>query len=309
MARRRRDYYEVLGVPSNASEQDIKRAFRELARRYHPDVNPNDPSAADRFREINEAHSVLSDASARKRYDRFGHADGSDGASGFSSVVDAAQEVINDVLRRRKNKQRGRTLRYSLEVSFEEAAFGCTKSIALPQPSNTAGREGGSAIREVTVVVPAGTNDGAIRVLHGEGEPGALGGAPGDVEVAVRVRPHATFVRHGQHVQSVLRLPFTDVALGCVADVLTLDGTVKMRVPEGTQPGQVLRLRGKGIPQNAGAAAARGDHLVEIAVVVPTSLSPQQRELLVAFAQASGGHPVLPVKLSLIDRMRALLDD
>jgi molecular chaperone DnaJ len=132
MARKKRDYYDVLGVNRSASDIEIKRAFRELARKYHPDVNPDAADAGEKFREINEAHSVLSDAETRTRYDRFGHADGSAEFAGFGAVVDAAQEVFNDVLRRRKTKQRGRDLRYTLEVTFEEAAFGCSKSISIP---------------------------------------------------------------------------------------------------------------------------------------------------------------------------------
>src|SRR5678815_1537147 len=131
MAKRKRDYYLILGVDRNASEGDIKRAFRELARKHHPDVNPHD--AGEAFREINEAYAVLSDRDSRARYDRWGHPD--DGGSGFGAVVDAAQEMINEVLRRRRGKQKGRDLRYTLEVTFEEAAFGASKTIQVPDES------------------------------------------------------------------------------------------------------------------------------------------------------------------------------
>src|SRR5262245_47526000 len=151
MAKRKRDYYLVLGVDRNASEAEIKRAFRELARKHHPDVNP--PDAGEAFREINEAYAVLSDKDARARYDRWGHAD--DGGSGFGAVVDAAQEMINEVLRRRRGKQKGRDLRYTLEVSFEEAAFGCSRSIQIP--------DGEGRLRDFTVVVAAGSNEGAVK--------------------------------------------------------------------------------------------------------------------------------------------------
>ena len=127
MARRKRDYYDVLGVSRTASDADLKRAFRELARRFHPDVNASDEG--ERFREINEAYAVLSDKEARARYDRWGHADDSGG--GLSAVVDAAQEIINDMFRRRRGKQKGKDARYTLEVTFEEAAFGVSKTIAL----------------------------------------------------------------------------------------------------------------------------------------------------------------------------------
>src|SRR5512143_3733347 len=123
MAKRKRDYYSVLGVDRTATENDIKRAFRELARQHHPDINPHDEG--ERFREINEAYAVLSDRESRARYDRWGHPD--DGSSGLGAVVDAAQEMIKDVLRRSRSKQKGRDLRYTLEVTFEEAAFGASK--------------------------------------------------------------------------------------------------------------------------------------------------------------------------------------
>src|SRR5688500_1791431 len=143
MARKKRDYYAVLGVSRDASEAEIKRAFRDLARKHHPDVSPDD--GGERFREINEAYTVLSEKDSRSRYDRWGHAD--DGNSGLSAVVDAAQEIINDVFRRRRGKQKGRDIRYTLEISFEEAAFGASKPITIPTSADA------SNPREVTVVV------------------------------------------------------------------------------------------------------------------------------------------------------------
>jgi molecular chaperone DnaJ len=160
MARRKRDYYAVLGLTKDASEAEVKRAFRELARKHHPDVNPRDSGEA--FREINEAYAVLSDPEGRARYDRWGH--GGEDSGGLGAVVDAAQEMINEILRRRRHKQKGADLRYTLEVTFEEAAFGAEKTI----------RVGG---REHAVVVPAGTKEGLLKTLKGEGDPGK-GGAP-----------------------------------------------------------------------------------------------------------------------------------
>lgn len=306
MARRKRDYYDVLGVPKDASEADIKRAFRELARKFHPDVNPDRPDAGEKFREINEAHAVLSDASQRARYDRWGHSDGSSDVSGFGAVVDAAQEVINDVLRRRKVKQRGRDLRYTLEISFEEAAFGCSKTITIPQ---TAADGQPSSSREFTVVVPVGSKDGGVKLIRGEGEPGRGGGASGDLNVVVRVREHPSFRREGFDVRSAQAVSFSDAALGGVIEVTTIDGPVKMRLPEGSQPGRLFRVRGKGVPHGPGKQAQRGDHLVEITITVPTSLTPRQRELIEELGRSAGElRPVAP-KRGLIDRMRSLLDD
>jgi molecular chaperone DnaJ len=307
VARRKRDYYEVLGVRKDASDSDIKRAFRELARKHHPDVNPDQSDGGERFREINEAHTVLSVTASRTRYDRWGHTDGSADSGGFGAVVDAAQEVINDVLRRRKVKQRGRDLRYTLEITFEEAAFGCSKTISIPVQSGEPGAD--TAAREFTVVVPVASKDGGVKMIRGEGERGRAGGSAGDLHVIVRVREHERFRRDGFDVKSAQSVSFTDAALGGVIEVATIDGPVKMRLPEGTQPGRLFRVRSKGIPHGPGRQAQRGDHLVEIAVTVPTNLSPRQRELIEELSRSSGEiRPVAP-KRGLIDRMRSLLDD
>ncbi len=303
MARRKRDYYVVLGVSRDAGDADIKRAFRELARQHHPDVNPDD--GGERFREINEAYAVLSDREGRARYDRWGHPD--DGASGLSAVVDAAQDIINDVFRRRRAKQKGKDIRYTLEVTFEEAAFGADRTITLPAPVT----DPASRRRELTIVVPPGMKDGTVKTLRGEGEPGRGGAAAGDLHVLIRIAEHANFRRDGVDVRSDHTISFAQAALGAVIDVLTLDGAVKMRIPEGTQPGRVFRIRGRGIPQAAGKNAPRGDHLVEIQVEVPTELTPRQRELIEELARSAGEPPVLggPPRKGLLDRVRSLLDE
>jgi molecular chaperone DnaJ len=296
VAKRKRDYYVVLGVDRSASEADIKRAFRELARKLHPDGNPAD--AGERFREINEAYAVLSDRDTRARYDRWGHGD--DGASGLGAVVDAAQEMINDVLRRRRGKQRGRDLRYTLEVTFEEAAFGASKVIQVPE---------GEKARDFTVVIPAGTKDGAVKLIKGEGEPGRGGALAGDLNVIVRIADHGVFRRDGLDVHSDHAISFTQAALGAILDLPTLDGSVKMRIPEGTQPNRVFRIRGRGIPQAGGKNAPRGDHLVHVIVEVPTELTPRQRELLEELARATGEARPEPQRKRLLDRVRSLLDE
>jgi DnaJ-class molecular chaperone len=298
VARKKRDYYDVLGVSRDASEAELKRAFRELARKYHPDVNATD--GGEQFRAINEAYAVLSDKDARARYDRWGHAD--DGAGGFSAVVDAAQEIINDMFRRRRGKQKGRDARYTLEVTFEEAAFGASKTIQL------AATEGRPA-RELTVIVPPGVKDGTVKKIDGEGEPGKGGAAAGDLHVHVRVADHAMFRREGDDVRSEHVITFSQAALGAVIDVPTLDGDVKMKVPEGTQPGAVFRIRGRGIPHAAGKAAPRGDHLVTVQIAVPTELTQRQRELIEELARTTGEERPLVVRKGLIDRVRALLEE
>jgi molecular chaperone DnaJ len=302
MARRKRDYYVVLGVTREASEAEIKRAFRELARQHHPDVNPTD--GGERFREINEAYAVLSEKESRARYDRWGHPD--DSAGGLSAVVDAAQEIINDVFRRRRGKQKGRDIRYTLEVTFEEAAFGASRTISVPDESVTPPRS-----RELTVVVAPGTKDGTLKTLRGDGEPGKGGAVAGDLHVSIRVAEHAVFRRDGLDVRSEQAITFTQAALGAVIDVATLDGPVKMRIPDGTQPGRVFRIRGRGIPQAAGKTAPRGDHLVHVQVDVPTELTARQREVIEELARVLGEQQQLPpaAKRGLLDRVRSLLDE
>jgi DnaJ-class molecular chaperone len=300
MAKRKRDYYEVLGVDRSATESDIKRAFRELARKHHPDVNPKGDEA---FREINEAYAVLSDREHRARYDRWGHPE--DSTSGFGAVVDAAQEMINEVLRRRRGKQKGRDLRYTLEVTFEEAAFGVSKTIQVP--------DGEGKTRDFTIVVPAGSKEGTVKLFRGEGEKGKGGAAPGDLHVIVRVAEHAKFRRDGIDVHSDHAITFAQAALGAIIDLPTLDGPVKMRVPEGTQPGRVFRIRARGIPQASGKNAPRGDHLVHIQVEIPTELTPRQRQLIEELARERGDQGALPPgeapKKGLMDKVRSLLEE
>jgi molecular chaperone DnaJ len=298
MAKRKRDYYVILGLTKDASEADIKRAFRELARKHHPDVDPADGGEA--FREINEAYAVLSDHDARARYDRWGH--GGDDGGGFGAVVDAAQEMINEVLRRRRHKQKGVDLRYTLEITFEEAAFGVEKAIRIP--------DGKGGLRDLTIIVPAGSKDGTLKLLKGEGEPGKNNAPAGDLHVNVRVAEHAVFRRDGLDVHSDHSVTFPQAALGAVIELPTLDGPVKMRIPPGTQSGGVFRVRTRGIPQASGKNAPRGDHLVHVQVDVPTELTPKQRELIEELARASGEDAGSPVpKKRLLDRVRSLLDE
>ena len=301
MAKRKRDYYEVLGVDRNATEADVKRAFRELARKHHPDVNPID--SGEHFREVNEAYAVLSDREQRARDARWSHPD--DSSSGFGAVVDAAQEMINEVLRRRRSKHKGRDLRYTLEVTFEEAAFGTSKTIQIP--------DGEGRTRDFTVVVPAGAKEGTVKQFRGEGEKGKGGAPPGDLHVIVRVAEHATFRRDGIDVHSDHTITFTQAALGAVLDLPTLDGPVKMRIPEGTQPARVFRIRGRGIPQASGKNAPRGDHLVHVQVEIPTELTPRQKQLIEELArerhESTAATASDAPKKGLMDRVRSLLEE
>lgn len=308
----RRDYYEVLGVDRDAEETEIKRAFREKARQYHPDINQDDAGAEDRFKEINEAYAVLSDPRARSRYDRYGFSavgsleQAGEQPGGFGAVVEAVDEILTDLWRRRKQRRRGRDLRYTLEIGFEEAAFGCTKTIRVP---DTRTEEATGAERTFTVTIPPGTQSGAVRMIRGEGETGRAGGSSGDLHVIVRIREHPVFRREDYDVWCDVPVSFAQAALGTVVDVPTLDGKVRMRVPEGTQSGRVFRLRDRGIPRSASRGAPRGDQMVRVVVETPINLTPRQRSLLEDFARESGDEVAHPQKKSFLDKLRALFEE
>lgn len=354
------DYYDVLGVPRGASDEEIKKAYRRLARKYHPDVN-KDPGAEERFKVINEAYSVLGDPERRAQYDQFGHAAFEDmgqggfggfdfgGFGGFEDLGDLFGEFFGFGTRQAQRPQRGADLSYELTVEFEQAAFGMETEITIPRtevcdhchgnqaepgtPIVTCPECNGSGqvrfvqqtpfgqfattrtctrcqgegktfdtpctvcygrgtqrkMSTVKVKIPAGINDGQRLRLAGKGEAGRRGGPPGDLFVVVRVKRHKLFRREGQDVVLEVPISFVQAALGDEIDVPTLDGDVKLRIPEGTQSGKVLRLRGKGIPYLRGSG--RGDQLVQIKVVTPTKLTSKQKELLREFAKAGGDSP------------------
>jgi len=360
----KRDYYEVLGVARGADAAELKRAYRELALRFHPDKNPGDKEAEERFKELGEAYAVLSDPEKRTRYDRLGHA----GAGGFEefnlgSVTELFENLFGDLLgRRSKAKAAGRDLRYTLELDFVEAALGADKTIKFPARRDceacggTGGRGGSAGLaqcadcggrgeikvqqgffslgkpcptcagtgkvvkdpcpecrgagtvereREYTVSIPPATEDGAIRRVPGQGEPGRRGGSAGDLHVVVRVKPHPIFVREGQVIACEVPVSFAQAALGAVIEVPTLDGKVEMRVPAGTQSGAIFRLRGKGMPVGP-KGSARGDQHVRVIVETPTNLTPRQRELLEQLAAASTDEST-PRRRDFFARVKSLL--
>jgi molecular chaperone DnaJ len=262
-------------------------------------------SNADRFKEINEAYAVLSEPRLRARYDRHGFAGVGAGESGgpVENVAQAFDELFGDILRRHKKRSRGRDLRYTLEVSFEEAALGCDKVIRIPDAAAGAGGGPAGRQREFRVAVPPGTKDGAVRMVRAEGEKGRAGGGDGDLHVIVRVREHPVFTREGSDVLCEVPVSFPQAALGAVIDVPTLDGRVRMRIPPGSQSGRVFRIRDRGIPRGGGA---RGDQRVKLLVEVPTGLTPRQRELLEEFASATGDAIAHPQQQSFVDKLRAL---
>jgi curved DNA-binding protein len=305
-----RDYYEVLGVPRTASQKEIKSAFRKLARQHHPDVNPNDPKATERFKEINEAHEVLGDPEKRKKYDQFGAdwrqyeawqeagrpegapfgqggrvqyqtvdpADLEDLFGSDSPFSDFFQDVYGGQAGARTGRRRsdvgpmsGEDVEAETTISLEEAYRGTTRTVELRTPQGP---------RRVEVTIPAGIRDGARVRVAGQGTPGYNGGRPGDLYIRVQVRPHPTFRREGDDLYVRVPVPLDVALLGGEVMVPTLKGTpVSLRVPPETQNGRRLRLRGLGMPHMRGEGA--GDLFAEVDVRLPVPLTPEVR----AFAE------------------------
>ena len=295
MSQTKRDYYEILGVSKNASDDEIKKAYRKLAVKYHPDKNPGNKEAEEKFKEISEAHEVLSDKQKRARYDQFGHAgvggnggfDGFGGAPGAGAFNFNGQEFhfdfgggspFDDILGSLfgfggpRRSRRGADYQTSVTVSFEEAIFGTTKEVSA----------GGETL---TIKIPAGIDDGMSIRLRGKGGPAPEGGTePGDLYVRVRVKPHKSLTREGAIILSEQTIDMVDAALGCEIDVTTVDGPVTMKVPAGTQSGTPFKLSGHGVPFRADGD--RGPHIVTVLVETPTNLSKKQKELLEEFKGA-----------------------
>ncbi|MBR5647903.1 DnaJ domain-containing protein [Candidatus Saccharibacteria bacterium] len=288
----KRDYYEVLGVSKNASDDEIKKAYRKLAVKYHPDKNPGDKEAEARFKEINEAHDVLSDKQKRARYDQFGHAGvggngfgggagnpfGQGGAFNFNGQTfnfDFGGGGLDDILGNLfgfggpRRPRRGADYQTSVTLTFEEAIFGTTKSVDIDGKSTK-------------IKIPAGIDDGMSIRLHGKGGPAPEGSTErGDLYVRVRVKPHKHLTREGAIILSEEKIDMVDAALGCEIEVETVDGTVTMKVPAGTQSGTPFKLSGHGVPLRADGD--RGPHIVTIIVETPKNLSKKQKELLEEF--------------------------
>lgn len=297
----KRDYYEVLGVSKNASDDEIKKAYRKLAVKYHPDKNPGDKEAEAKFKEISEAHEVLSDKQKRARYDQFGHA-GVGGASGFGGFGGGAGGAgnpfgggfnyngqsfnfdfggggLDDILGNlfgfgggARRPRKGADYQTSVTVSFEEAVFGTTKTIST--------NDG-----ELKVKIPAGIDDGMSIRLRGKGGPAPEGGSEaGDLYVRVKVKPHKSLTREGAIILSEQKIDMVDAALGCEIEVETVDGKITMKVPAGTQSGTPFKLSGHGVPFRADGD--RGPHIVTVIVETPKNLSKKQKELLAEFKGA-----------------------
>ncbi|MEA3430799.1 MAG: molecular chaperone DnaJ [Nanoarchaeota archaeon] len=357
-----KDYYDTLGVGKDASKEEIKKAYKKLAKKYHPDINKEEGSS-DKFKEINEAAAVLSDEQKRKQYDQFGSADfqgfqgfdfsemfgGGSSGGGFGSFDfgDIFDQVFGGSRRRRGGASRGSDLRYDIEITLEEAAFGTTHNIVIPRFETCSKCEGtgaksksdiktctecngsgyvkrtqrtpfgmfattsscprcggeGKVIKDlceycdgagkvkkkkkIEVKIPAGVETGSRLRISGEGEAGEKGGPPGDLYIVIHVEEHDIFVRDGNDIYIEVSISYTQATLGDEIEVPTLKGDAKLKIPSGTQPGTVFRMRGKGIKSLRGFGT--GDEKVRVQVNVPKKLNKKQKELIQKLHEEFGG--------------------
>jgi len=322
-----KDYYATLGVPKTATEKELKAAYRKLARKHHPDVNPGDKTAETKFKGINEAYEVLGDPEKRRKYDElganwrmyeqaqqqgqpfpggapFGGFGGGGGEGGAWTInmggpgggrtmseeemrdLFGNEDPFSDFFRtffggggpgggagqdrrgRAPRSQKGRDLESDAELTLEEAYHGAMRRISITD---------GGHPRNIDVRIPAGVKDGSRVRAAGEGEPGSSGGAAGDLFLRVHIRPHPVFERKGDDLYTKVALPVTIAVLGGEAQVPTISGSVRLRVPETTQPGQIFRLKGHGMPV-IGKPDTRGDLYATADVQLPRSLNKEQRQ-------------------------------
>lgn len=345
----KRDYYEILGVSQNASDSELKTAYRKLALRYHPDRNPGDREAEDNFKEAAEAYDVLRDPQKRRLYDQYGHQGlenhGFSGFGGFEDIFSSFGDIFEDFFgfgtgkRSRSRAQKGVDLRYDLSLSFMDAAFGtemdldiekmdqcpecrgnrcepgtqvesCSHCKGTGQVSRSQGfftvrttcpycHGNGLSIpnpckhcnglgqvrhtKKVSIKIPAGVDSGSRLRLSGEGEPGGFGGPPGDLYVFISVESHDFFHRNNTDVACQIPISFIQAALGDTITVPTLKGEKSLEIPKGTQPGDLFRFSGEGIPSLRNGT--RGDQIIQVMIKTPTNLNKKQEELLKEFAK------------------------
>jgi len=372
---KKRDYYEVLGVTRSASVEEVKRAYRQLAVKFHPDKNPDDPHAEEKFKELGEAYDVLMDADKRAAYDRFGHAAFEQGGGfrgGFHDPFDIFREVFGGgggiggsifetffggMAGQGEDRQRGADLRYDMQITLEEAAFGTEKEIEVRKldacdKCNGSGAEPGSRTikcpvcggrgqvissrgffqvsqtcprcrgvghivekpcrqcdgegridkaSRIKLKIPAGIADGSRLRSSRNGEAGIRGGPRGDLYVVVHVQDHPIFQRDEDNLYCEVPIPFTLATLGGEVPVPTLEGGANLKVPAGTQSGQMFKLRGNGVVHVNGRE--RGDLLVRVMVEVPTRLNAEQRAKLQEFAELCGEDNT-PLRKSFFERAK-----
>ncbi len=372
----KRDYYQVLDVQRGASEKEIKKAYRRVAMKFHPDRNPDDKDSEEKFKEAAEAYEILSDAQKRSAYDQYGHdaVSGNAGAGGFggggANFSDIFGDVFGDIFSgggggRSRGPARGSDLRYNLDVDLDEAVKGSDVKIRIPtlvacKPCGGSGAKPGSSpvtcttcggvgqvrmqqgffsvqqtcpncrgkgrmisdpcnrchgqgrveeTKTLSVKIPPGVDTGDRIRLGGEGEAGPDGGPAGDLFVQINVREHKIFERDGKHLYCEVPISFIDAALGGDLEVPTLDGRVKLKIPEETQTGKLFRLRGKGVTPVRGGST--GDLLCRVVIETPINLTKYQRELLTELHESfeQEGNQQSPKKSSWFEGVKSFFDD
>ncbi len=319
------DFYRVLGIRRDASDKEIKAAFRKLAREYHPDVNPGDAQAEERFKEISQAHEVLGDTKNRRAYDKYGdqwqHADqiekqhrqagtgfagfsraggfpGSDGQTftfegGLGNLFRGntggsglgGNDIFSNLFNRSTGRQKGQDLEHTVNVSLQDAYHGAKRTIQL----NTS--EGAGSRLEIDI--PAGVNNGQRIRISGKGSPGVNGGGAGDLFLLVRLESHAQFQRDGDNLRVVIDVSVLDAVLGGEVLVTSLKGnSLVLRIPPDTQAGKLFRLAGQGMPKQGGRGF--GDLLVEIRIVIPEPLTQEQRKIFEMLRSTEADSQLIP---------------
>ena len=374
----KRDYYEVLGISRDVSPDAIKKAYRKKALLFHPDRNPGNKDAEERFKEAAEAYSVLIDPEKRRIYNQFGHdglrGEGFSGFSGFNSSIFADFEDIlgsffnfgfesffgTSSQRRAGHPRKGRNLVLELDLNLEDAAFGTQKEIKIsrtelcsvcdgtrmepgtekticqhcqgrgqvryqqgfftlsrtcsycsgngqiiPYPCKECSGTGKEKRKKtLTIKIPPGVEDGTKLRLEREGEAGDPGGIRGDLYVVTHVKKHKFFEREGNNLICEISIPFTKAALGTAVEIPTLEGSEQLRIPEGTQPGEIFRLKGKGIKDLY--SHRKGDLYVKVLVTTPTHMTKEQKKALKQFAD-SMGEKLESVDKSILDKMKNII--
>ncbi len=368
----KRDYYEVLGVNRNATQDELKKAYRKKALEFHPDRNPENKEAAEeKLKELNEAFAVLSDEKRRATYDRYGHEGlsgmGGMGGGGFTDFGDLFSsifgDVFSDVFGGGHQRTRGEDLVVELVITYEEAAKGVTKTVEVPYHESCpachgTGAKSGTSVKtcpvckgqgqlriqqgfftmvqtcpechgegkiiktpcpechgegkisktkEIKIDVPPGANSGLKIRLRGHGEESFLGGRAGDLYVIIILEKHEFFERDGNDVICEIPITFPQAALGATIEVPTLDGLIDMKIPAGTQPSRIFRLRNKGFPYLQGRG--RGDQLVRVVIEVPKKLTKRQRELLEEFEEITKEKDELSARKSFLDKIKSFFQN
>ncbi len=303
-----KDYYKTLGVSREASPDDIKKAYQKLAAKYHPDMNPDDKQAKDKFQQVQAAYDVLSDPEKREKYDRYGSAfetmggggnwqgrtggfggeeidlselfGAGEGGAGFGSFADMfGFGGATRTRRRRTPPRRGSDLRAEITVDFQTSVLGGRQRVVMSDDQGES--------KTIEISIPAGIEDGKKIRLRGQGGPGATGGPPGDLLITVHVSEHPVFRRRGLDLEMTLPITVGEAVLGTSVDVPTPYGTIAVKIPAGSSSGRRLRIKGHGVRTKS----ARGDLYLELAIVLPEKMSPEMRKLIEQFEDSTRFDP------------------